>query len=802
MDTTPRSTDRGNQLPGEAHRPADVDAAVYECEYPGCSRVFTKKTGRGVHYNAAHKDWYEEKKIRENQGGSKARWSDEEKRLLARREAQLQFDGERTGQLVRFMNMALEREIPNRTRDSIQSIRRKQEHKDLVSQYLTEIRQQHQAEGIPEPHSPPTQQLREDDDNILRRYVSNLGPINIGEHREDYLNAICADILDIDVVELRDRISLYIRSILPLKPRGIRGLGPEISLETLPRKRKRRRLYAKSQQLWQKDRGACWKAIDSDQLSAGPPDVPRNIMEPYWRAVVTRDSGATPGLRPNAEVRNDLWSPVTKEEIQKSFPRKRSASGPDGVTVVAVKAIPLPILHRILNIFMICGGLPDFLLVSRTVFIPKKKDSMEPGDFRPITISPVLIRLFHKVLANRLKTVSVDERQRAFRDTDGCSDNIFLLDLALRYTRRRISPLFMASTDVAKAFDSVSFQALREVMLAKGLPLAMVNYIMSTYNSSYTCLEFGGWRSDPIHPTCGVKQGDPMSPLLFNFLIDMMLQRMPDDVGIKISEMLINIMAFADDLILMATTREGLQHLLTFVCDFLESVGLRVNAQKCFTIAIKAMGKQKKTAIDANCRFTVGNQAIQALKRTDELRYLGVPFTSEGRITTNIRVLLREKLGKLGSAPLKPQQRLWILRSTIIPALLYHLTSGSIKIGLLRSVDRDIRASVRKWLSLPHDCPNAYFHADKKSGGLSIPSLRYIAPLQRQVKLETLMRSTYIIGNAADDFLERESSVCMNRLRSGDVILRNADDIKKYWASKLSESYDGRALKESSKVDG
>ena len=134
----------------------------------------------------------EEKKIRENQRGNKARWSDEGKRLLVRREAQLQFDGERTGQPVTFINLALEIEIPNRTRDSIQSIRKKQVHNDLVSRFLIELRQQDQAEGpcISEPHSPPTQQLREEDENILRRYVSNLGPIDIGDHRKDYLNAI------------------------------------------------------------------------------------------------------------------------------------------------------------------------------------------------------------------------------------------------------------------------------------------------------------------------------------------------------------------------------------------------------------------------------------------------------------------------------------------------------------------------------------------------------------------------------------------------------------------------------------
>lgn len=68
------------------------------------------------------------------------------------------------------------------------------------------------------------------------------------------------------------------------------------------------------------------------------------------------------------------------------------------------------------------------------MLIPKKSNAKEPGDFRPITVSSAIIRTLHKIFALRLrKSVALDERQRAFRPTDGCSDNIFLLDLALRY---------------------------------------------------------------------------------------------------------------------------------------------------------------------------------------------------------------------------------------------------------------------------------------------------------------------------------------------------------------------------------
>ena len=94
---------------------------------------------------------------------------------------------------------------------------------------------------------------------------------------------------------------------------------------------------------------------------------------------------------------------------------------------------------------------------ARTVLVPKRKDSACPADYRPISVASTLVRGFHKVLARRLgRLVSLDERQRAFRSTDGCADNVFLLDLILRYHYSRHKPLFVVSVDVAKAFDRLA----------------------------------------------------------------------------------------------------------------------------------------------------------------------------------------------------------------------------------------------------------------------------------------------------------------------------------------------------------
>ena len=132
-----------------------------------------------------------------------------------------------------------------------------------------------------------------------------------------------------------------------------------------------------------------------------------------------RENDQSPGV----EVIRDLppmegvWEPIVPLEIKSAMPSL--APGPDGIKSRALRDIPLCILYRIFNIILYIGQLPKHLLESRTTMIPKKEVPKSPGDFRPITVSSVIMRTFHKILANRmLEYIPLDVRQKASRDVD------------------------------------------------------------------------------------------------------------------------------------------------------------------------------------------------------------------------------------------------------------------------------------------------------------------------------------------------------------------------------------------------
>ena len=88
-------------------------------------------------------------------------------------------------------------------------------------------------------------------------------------------------------------------------------------------------------------------------------------------------------------------------------------------------------------------------------------------------------------------------------------------------------------------------------------------YMGTVYRSSKTVLEISRERSQPITGLRGVRQGDPLSYLLFFMVMDHVLKRLDSEVGYTIQEIKINGLAYADDIVLYASTVELKKYKIT-----------------------------------------------------------------------------------------------------------------------------------------------------------------------------------------------------------------------------------------------
>lgn len=433
------------------------------------------------------------------------------------------------------------------------------------------------------------------------------------------------------------------------------------------------------------------------------------------------------------------------------------------------------------------------VLDSRTVLLPKSQRPENASEFRPISIGNSFCRLFHKILSARLSaTFPIMESQRAFRPMDGMSANVAILDTLLGDSKRSLRPLHLAFVDLRKAFDSVSHETILRNAKRLGCPEHLLGYLREYYANGTT--EVLGSR---MRLTNGVRQGDPLSPLLFNGVIDEALVALKGTgYGYELNGEKIQCLAFADDLVLVAKSRVGLQSLTDLVTGHLAVGGLKPNPAKCAAMAITIDGKRKRYLCDARPFLKVSGQVVASLDANGVYKYLGIPFSaSQGKVQGHIDDLVG-MLTNVTHAPLKPQQRLFILRQNILPRLYHSLVLGRSTVSLLNKLDRTVRNTVRKWLRLPKDTPLGFFHARAVDGGLQIPSLRTTIPRlskERRGKLSVAPDTDTGAASIADVFLKESTRLArMARIKGVTVEDKNAE--QRLWKAELLKSRDGVGL--------
>lgn len=785
-----------------------------------CDRRFTTKTGLGVHRKKAHPEVANEEVVVERK---KKRWNSEEMSVVAREEARASQEG------VRLLNLHLHSKFPDRTVESIKGMRRRPDYKQMVEEYINELRQQQQANSSEENQNNTSQNntvqplVGPPDIDIINAIQNNINELNNSSSRlQGNLKLIAQKALNGENVI--DDLNIWIGSIgdehsatdesQPQQRARVRSYRnrnrryrnrnnpsnrrdrTQRSEQAVSRRRQRRREFAALQSMYRNNMSRAVEFVLDGPNSANTPSL--DSMVEYWRPLLTKPSAAVAqnGGQGTKESLGWIAGPVTLDEVKNIKIKLTSAPGLDGITSRRWNSIAPKLKVLFYNIILRIGGFPQQLLRSRTIFVPKKDGSSSPGDFRPISVASVVVRQLHKILADRLQKANlINNNQRCMED--GCAENITVLASVLSDARERVKELHLASLDVAKAFDSVSHNSIEKVLKGLGLPERFVSYITTSYRNSTTVLQVGRQRSDPIRVTCGVRQGDPLSTILFCMVIDRLMDSLPSSVGYTIMGRKVNVLAYADDLILLASSDKGMQESLLAVEEEAKTHGLTFNSNKCLALSIVPDGKNKKYKVLSNSRFRLSDGSpLKQLGPCNQWKYLGVNFSSVG--VQKPGGTLESDLGKISRAPLKPQQRLKILRSFLIARYKYRFILSKSSLKILKAMDKQIRIAVRKWLRLPKDTPLGYFHASCKDGGLGIPSFATTVPGELHATLIKMGQSSL---SSLHDIIEHP--YVLRKLRWAEKVLTlenqtllTSQDRRTYWAARLHNSVDGKELVE------
>ena len=491
---------------------------------------------------------------------------------------------------------------------------------------------------------------------------------------------------------------------------------------------RKRILYARTQDLYhnKQERLAEWAVGEQtvasllDEQDGGRPTTEAfgTFYSRLWGVSGDCQSTILPAV---PRCTSDVLREVTPQQVRLRLKRvkKDSAPGPDGVTkdmVQSIRGAP-EVLAKLFNVVMLTGLFPSQWKVHKTTMIPKSGgDPREVGNWRPITIGSLLGRLYSGLLDTRLRTVTdLHERQVGFVPMNGCATNLFIFDECVRAAKKE-GLLSGAMLDIQKAFDTVPHEAILGSLRAQGVDSHTVSHIRDMYSNVYTQIGSG----DRIALQRGVKQGDPLSPLLFNLVLDPLVRALQQE-GFPLRGQKIGALFFADDLIVLAGSSKEAQAQLDLVTQFIRTWGMNLNPHKSSAFQLGSSGK---TWIARDPGLSVDGVSIPGANPSTVLRYLGVDYTlSKGlREDTQCDRLLKA-VNRVGELALKPMQKVTLIFERIVPKFLYGMILCSTALTQLRRVDNVVRMIVKTFLHLHPSTTDHVLYSRKRDGGMGLPRL-------------------------------------------------------------------------------
>ena len=335
------------------------------------------------------------------------------------------------------------------------------------------------------------------------------------------------------------------------------------------------------------------------------------------------------------------------------------------------------------------GILPQTTREALIIPIPKPgKKPTDPLGYRPLSMLNSDYKILSRVLAARLlphmpKLIHTD--QTGFIPGRNTATNIRRLYRLLRSANRMGQRAAVAlSVDIEKAFDSLEWEYLYEVMAKMKLGEGFINWTRLLYAGPTARVKTGNMISGVLQIQRGTRQGCPLSPLLFAIAMEPLAAWARSNLiykGIRAEAQLHHIALYADDLLMfLQDPSEDLEGAMELLKGFGNISGLKMNWEK--TCMFPLTKGQEAQTVDTRLRW-----------EPDCLQYLGVRVyhtsadTIAGNITRAVNTL-RESVGFWASLPLSVAGRIAVTKMIALPRLLYFF--NTLPVWITRKTFRDL----------------------------------------------------------------------------------------------------------------
>ncbi len=326
-------------------------------------------------------------------------------------------------------------------------------------------------------------------------------------------------------------------------------------------------------------------------------------------------------------VEPQLNRPIQIEEVRKAvgLAKNRKAVGTDNIPNEVLKSDA--IIGALYAFFQLCfdsGRIPSIWTQSVISPIPKNRtsDPRVPLNYRGISLLSCVYKIYSSILNHRLITFFDDnniihDEQNGFRGNRSCIDHIYTLSSIIKNKLNQKKEIFACYVDFRKAFDLLDRDMMLYRFLEYGINGKFYESIKGIYHRAFCAVKINGILSEWFESKMGTKQGDNLSPNCFSIYLNPLLSELKaSGLGVSVNNNTVSVLAYADDLVLIAENEVDLQSLINILQNWCYKWRLCVNVDKT-----KIMHFRNKDSPLTKVAFVINGQPLECV---EEYKYLGI----------------------------------------------------------------------------------------------------------------------------------------------------------------------------------
>jgi hypothetical protein len=239
------------------------------------------------------------------------------------------------------------------------------------------------------------------------------------------------------------------------------------------------------------------------------------------------------------------------------------------------------------------GSLPLYSLNFGTIILlPKCVEAVTIQQYRPICLLNVSFKIFTKVITNRPAGVAhrvIQPTQYAFLPGRNIMEGAIILHEAIYELHRKKLDGVILKIDFEKVCDKVKWSFVKQILQMKGFSPKWCQWIDTIIKGGHVGIKINDQVGPNFQTMKGLRQGDPLSPLLFNIVVDMLTilikhakaEGQIDGMVPHLVDDGLSILQYADDtLIFLGHDLEKAKNLKLLLCAFEQLSGIKINFHK------------------------------------------------------------------------------------------------------------------------------------------------------------------------------------------------------------------------------